>query len=35
MSIRDKLVDLAWKRWVMQEQAAAGEKPEKKSAPGR
>ena len=32
MSLRDKLVDLAWKRWVLAERGAAAEK---KSAPGR
>jgi hypothetical protein len=26
MSLRDKLVDLAWRRWVLQERAAAGAK---------
>jgi hypothetical protein len=34
MSLRDKLVDLAWHRWVLQERAAAGAKTGQKPKPG-
>jgi hypothetical protein len=34
MSLRDKLVDLAWQRWVLKERAAAGAKPKPQSKTG-
>jgi hypothetical protein len=30
MSLRDKLVELAWQRWLLQEKAAAAPKPGQK-----
>jgi len=35
MSLRDKLVELAWARWQLKEQAAAAPRPGPKSGPVR